>query len=96
MDIIIQWHVVYTGIANRRVINYYIREGGFVLIRNIRPDFFILWFTDIFGLYSMSEYGIRLKIKQNFVDVRLTFEVNVLINREKAYFETNRKNNYLK
>ena len=48
--------------------------------------FFILWFTDVFGLYSKSGFGTT--IKKNFVDVRLTFAVNALIKQEKAYFYT--------
>ena len=29
----------------------------------VRPDFFILWFTDIFAPYGMSGFGIKIKIK---------------------------------
>ena len=32
-------------------------------INVLGQTFCILWFTDIFGLYSMSGYGIKIKIK---------------------------------
>ena len=49
------------------------------IILKIDQTFFILWFTDIFGLCSIS--GFRIKIK--FSDFRHTLVVNAPIKQEK-------------
>ena len=38
-------------------------KGSSIKLLVVRPDIFILWFTDIFAPYPMSGFGIKIKIK---------------------------------
>ena len=59
----------------------------------LRLDFFILWFTDIFGLLSMSGFGIEIEIKFQLCHIHGWLLVRLLSKRVPIF--TNTKTNQL-